>query len=299
MKENPPNINGAEGTELTLNFHVTRKYGYYGYKVMVPLYLLVASSLTVFTIDPQHSLERKEMANNMIMAACGLLFVVANELPRLDFLTAIDQVVLSSMITIVIESFAVTIAGVWCTGKAHIQGVGPEHDDSYIGPSGECTGYSTALLADKIIGIGTTAAFILFQLYVLVPTYRRRNKACLLLVGLNEDGSMESQAKRKLLAKLCPELLGSLLHFGDKRDFSEPYRHADGFFQRGRNAPNLPGATAPPAYGSVAWVKLQNAKKSDANPANSGEVPLQIMPPAAQARQHPKPAEATLATSQP
>ena len=92
LKENMPNPNGAEGTEVSVNFHVTRKWQYYGYKVMTPLYLLIASSLTVFTIDPEHILERKEMANNMIMAACGLLFVVANELPRLDFLTSIDLV---------------------------------------------------------------------------------------------------------------------------------------------------------------------------------------------------------------
>ena len=53
FKENKPNVNGAEGTTINVNFHVGRKYWYYWYKALVPLYLLSATSLTVSTLDPQ------------------------------------------------------------------------------------------------------------------------------------------------------------------------------------------------------------------------------------------------------
>ena len=188
------------------------------------------------------------------------------------------------MVTIVVESFAVTIAGVWCRGKQHIQGIGPEHDE-YIGESGECTGHAAALMADKVIGIGTALVFVLFQMYVLIPTYRRRSRACMLLEQLNEDGlSEESQLQRAELIRICPECLGSLLKTGDKRNFSEPYRRADGFFQKGRNAPNLPGANAPPSYGTTAWLELQNGAAGTSSEREPNK--CQILPPSPTKEQH-------------
>ena len=58
---------------------------------------------------------------------------------------------------------------------------------------------------DVIIGIGTSVLFVLFQLYVLVPTALRRLKAIELLDQLSEDGwSNGTRSLRQQLTDLAP-----------------------------------------------------------------------------------------------
>eukprot|EP01045_Picozoa_sp_COSAG04_P006143 COSAG04_NODE_298_length_17490_cov_10.214249_8_plen_193_part_00 len=139
----------------------------------MPLYLLVAVSLTVASVDPQEDFERKTMANNMLMAACAMLFVVQQELPRLDFRTMIDKAVLSAMVLIVVESAIVTvIAGTLCHDTKYILNIPPEIPEHFIGLSGTCNNYELTLVVDKIWVSCLTAIFVGAQGVIFVPVRR-------------------------------------------------------------------------------------------------------------------------------
>lgn len=78
-------------------------------------------------------------------------------------------------------------------------------DNEHIGSTGLCDDHHIAQRVDVIIGIGTSVMFVLFQMYVLVPTALRRLNAIELLDQLSEDGWSEgTRSVRQQLTDLAP-----------------------------------------------------------------------------------------------
>ena len=157
--------------------------------------------------------------------ALALLFAM-QELPKLDFLTYLDQVVLASLVTIVGEAMGVTlIAGSMCRGQRYIQGIPPTNELFYIGLSGECDRYDTVVLVDTIWGISLTVVYILAQLAILLPGYRRFKRAATLFTELSMIGfstaSADADAKREELVEIADELFDAT-----QRSAPKPERRA-------------------------------------------------------------------------
>ena len=122
LKELPTNANGQDMTSLVVCYHVTRKTSFYFYKVIVPLYLLTALSFFVFFFpDTAEDLpDRINFIATCFLASAAMLYVISAELPKTDFLTPIDKMILFSVSTLLIECVATCLLLLFDESYNHI-----------------------------------------------------------------------------------------------------------------------------------------------------------------------------------
>ena len=77
-------------------------------QVMVPLFCMVATSWTVFTMDPRIFVSRLSVVISLLTAAAAYTFVVKDVLPRAFYPTCLGRMIFSAFILIFltgVESF--------------------------------------------------------------------------------------------------------------------------------------------------------------------------------------------------
>jgi len=84
---------GLHFTDLHIGVHISRGALYYFWKALMPLYLLTILSFTTFEFDVDDLPSRNETVSTYFLAAFAMLYVVGESLPRTDFLTKIDVVI--------------------------------------------------------------------------------------------------------------------------------------------------------------------------------------------------------------
>jgi len=109
----PPDAAGNERSQLDLKFYVARKSMFYLYKVLIPLWLTVMLGLAACAMDVDQYVDRIGHTATMFLASFAMLFVVGDSLPKTDFLTAIDQVVLGSTVTLGCTAILALCATCW------------------------------------------------------------------------------------------------------------------------------------------------------------------------------------------
>lgn len=85
---------GFKGVEFSLE--VSRDQGYFKYKVILPLILIVMMSWMVFWIDPSLAGSQISVSVTAMLTIIAYRFALANLVPRLAFLTTLDYFVLAS-----------------------------------------------------------------------------------------------------------------------------------------------------------------------------------------------------------
>lgn len=100
VAEAPPAGAGYELTTVSINFHVSRKSGYYFWKAMLPLYLLTGLSMTTFHFQTDDLASRSDTVSTYFLAAFAMLYVVGDALPKTDFLTKIDVIIVISTVSL-------------------------------------------------------------------------------------------------------------------------------------------------------------------------------------------------------
>ena len=98
--EKDPNPQGQQHTNVPVSFHVTRKPGYYFWKALLPLYLLTFLSMSTFHFDCDDFKGRNSTVSTYFLAAFAMLYVVGDSLPKVNFLTPIDAVIVLTTVTI-------------------------------------------------------------------------------------------------------------------------------------------------------------------------------------------------------
>ena len=98
--EKIPNPQGQEHTNVPVSFHVTRKARYYFWKALLPLYLLTLLSMSTFHFDCDDFEGRNSTVSTYFLAAFAMLYVVGSSLPKVNFLTTIDAVIVLTTLTI-------------------------------------------------------------------------------------------------------------------------------------------------------------------------------------------------------
>ena len=94
------NPQGQEHTNVPVSFHVTRKARYYFWKALLPLYLLTLLSMSTFHFDCDDFEGRSSTVSTYFLAAFAMLYVVGSSLPKVNFLTTIDVVIVLTTLTI-------------------------------------------------------------------------------------------------------------------------------------------------------------------------------------------------------
>jgi hypothetical protein len=96
----PSSTRGLEQSEVFLNFHVSRKSTFFFWKALVPLYLTTLLSMAVFFFPVSDIENRTSTVATYFLAGAAMLYVVADNLPKTDFLTSIDKVIILTIMTL-------------------------------------------------------------------------------------------------------------------------------------------------------------------------------------------------------
>jgi hypothetical protein len=91
---------GLVDAGYSLSFEARRLTGYWIYKVIMPLVLIVAMSWIVFWIDPQESGTQIGVAMTSMLTLIAYRFMVGGLLPKISYLTRLDVFILLSTLLV-------------------------------------------------------------------------------------------------------------------------------------------------------------------------------------------------------
>jgi hypothetical protein len=83
-------------SRYTLEIDITRKPGFYLWKVFLPLIVIVALSWSVFWMTDERFAARSRISATGVLTIVAYQFVFAEDLPRVGYLTLLDQVMIGS-----------------------------------------------------------------------------------------------------------------------------------------------------------------------------------------------------------
>ena len=109
-------------SRLTITIDVKRKSGFYLWKVLLPLFIIVALSWSIFwMVDEKFGIRVRTSATG-ILTVVAYQFVAGQNLPRVGYLTLIDKIMVISFLLLaitVLESYFVSRYGEDERDKAH------------------------------------------------------------------------------------------------------------------------------------------------------------------------------------
>jgi hypothetical protein len=103
-----------DGVELTLD--IERKSGYYIFKVILPIILILIVCWSAVWINPKEIESRLTITIVCLLSLIAYNFVIDSEMPKLEYLTIMDYIVLISYIYATIPNF-LSIAAFNLIGK--------------------------------------------------------------------------------------------------------------------------------------------------------------------------------------
>lgn len=178
IEQLPPSASGQEVTTLTLQFHVSRRVEFYFWKVLLPIYLFMILTLCVFALGVKDYADRLSDVLTLFMASFAMLYVVQQHLPKTSFLTCIDKVVVVTTVILVL------------TGICFVM----------LEQVGASFGKDVARSWNKRLSLITGFSFILINLLIFVPTYRRKARAVREVVQMGEAKQASEQAQYSVQA---------------------------------------------------------------------------------------------------
>lgn len=169
--DNPPSASWQEVTTMTLRFHVARNVEFYFWKVLLPVYLFMIFTLCVFALGVKDYSDRLSDVLTLFMASFAMLYVVQQHLPKTNFLTCIDKIVVIT---------SVILAGTGITFVV-LEQVSSWH------------GIDVARAWNMRLCLGTFVFYLVANLFIFAPTYKRKLAKVkeIVALGLN-DGKPES-----------------------------------------------------------------------------------------------------------
>jgi hypothetical protein len=109
IDELPPSHSGLESTTVVVCFHVSRRWAYYFWKVLVPLYLLTGLSMSTFEFEVDNVSDRTSTISTYFVAAFAVLYVVSVALPKTNFLTKIDALIVCTLLALAFTGVATAV----------------------------------------------------------------------------------------------------------------------------------------------------------------------------------------------
>jgi hypothetical protein len=100
---NDPNNGPRDGVSIT--FDVERKSGYYLFKIILPIILILTVCWSAVWIDPKEIESRLTITIVCLLSLIAYNFVIDSELPKLDYLTVMDYIILVSYVYSTIPNF--------------------------------------------------------------------------------------------------------------------------------------------------------------------------------------------------
>jgi hypothetical protein len=92
-----------DSTEVIFTIHVRRRFGFYVWKVFLPLLLMVFLSWAVFWVDPVDLSNMVQIAVTTILTVIAFAFAISATMPRVPYITLIDAFFLTCYIFVFIS----------------------------------------------------------------------------------------------------------------------------------------------------------------------------------------------------
>ncbi len=89
-------------SRLFFEIEMARKPGFYLWKVMLPLFLIIALSWSIFWMTDEPLAGRSRISATGVLTVVAYQFVIAESLPRVSYLTLLDQIMIFSFILLAI-----------------------------------------------------------------------------------------------------------------------------------------------------------------------------------------------------
>jgi len=103
--QNPFNMENDFSDGLRLDFIIERKHGYYIFKVIVPIILILLICWGSVWIDPKEIESRLTITIVCLLSLIAYNFVIDSEMPKLEYLTVMDWIILISYFYATIPNF--------------------------------------------------------------------------------------------------------------------------------------------------------------------------------------------------
>ena len=98
------------GSAISLEIKIERKHGYYIFKVILPIILILMVCWSVVWVDPKELESRLTITIVCLLSLIAYNFVIDSELPKLEYLTVLDWIVLISYIYATVPNFLSVIS---------------------------------------------------------------------------------------------------------------------------------------------------------------------------------------------
>ena len=108
-------LGAAEGVEYILR--IERNYHYYLFKILLPIILILTISWAVFWITPREIESRLTVSIVCLLALIAYNFVIDDDLPKLEYLTVMDWVILVSYVFATVPTIITIISFVFYDKK--------------------------------------------------------------------------------------------------------------------------------------------------------------------------------------
>jgi hypothetical protein len=89
-------------SRFVFEIEVERKAGFYVWKVMLPLIIIVALSWSIFWMSEERVAGRSRITATGVLTIVAYQFVVAEDLPRIAYLTLLDKVMILSFVLLAV-----------------------------------------------------------------------------------------------------------------------------------------------------------------------------------------------------
>jgi hypothetical protein len=89
-------------SRLVLDIEVARKSGFYLWKILLPLVVIVALSWSIFWMSGEAAVNRIRLSATGVLTIVAYQFVVGNDLPRIAYLTLLDKVMVLSFLLLAV-----------------------------------------------------------------------------------------------------------------------------------------------------------------------------------------------------
>jgi len=94
---------------VALEFEASRRIGYYVWKMLIPLMLIVAMSWIVFWMDPELAAPQISVSVTAMLTLIAYRFMVGGMLPQISYLTRLDIFVLASTVLVFLTIVEATV----------------------------------------------------------------------------------------------------------------------------------------------------------------------------------------------
>ena len=110
LYQNPNSLDGYINDIINIDLILDRKHGYYIYKVIFPILLILSVCWAAVWITPRELESRLTITIVCLLSLIAYNFVIDAELPKLEYLTTLDIIILISYIYATIPNFLSVIS---------------------------------------------------------------------------------------------------------------------------------------------------------------------------------------------